>query len=97
MALQDDISNLVLQGKCVATCWASNNLIKSDKYGENIGCCTTRVILLTKYVDILESYYFLNYDPNSGRLATPTITCIDDLTIQKMMGLVKGLINIDGC
>ncbi len=94
MTIQDQIIQTVLSAKCTAVCWAMNN-IDREKYGQDISCCEMRMLLLVKWTNALQSYYFDNYNGYVGQIE-PTIDCLTADQATLLMGKINILIK-KGC
>ncbi len=93
--VQDNIYNTVLSAKCTAACWAIT-LINKENNGEDIDCCEIKMVLLVKWTDILQAYYFDNYSGYVGNI-TPTIDCLTAAQATDLMGKIKTLMGNGVC
>lgn len=76
------ISNTSYQAKWYADVLL-NKLTTMSANGEDISVCKSQFILLTKWIEIMDSYTAENYDTEGN--ITPTVEC---LTQQQMLELV---------
>lgn len=88
--IQSEIAQTILQGKCVASCWGID-LIDRESAGEDVKCDEMKIMLLIRWVLILQTYYFDNYNSISGTI-TPTIDCLTLAQAQTLMGKINSLV-----
>lgn len=89
MTFEDEIYLTVLRAKCASACWAEN-LINKQKYGEDVGCCELNLILLVKWIGILEQYWCKNFSSNGN--ITPDYPCLTQAQAQNLVGKLKNFI-----
>lgn len=84
MTNQDTIITTVLQAKCTLICWG-DTFIKREKSGDDITCCTMKLTLLAKWIDILEDFLCQFY--NSG--VDDPFVCLTEEEAMEFVGKVK--------
>lgn len=89
MTFDVDIFNTVLKAKCVAACRAEA-IINQSKGGEDVRCCELKLILLTKWIEILQNYYCDNFNSNGN--ITPAFTGISQDEAQELLSKLKTFI-----
>ena len=87
--LQDDIILTTLQAKDIAGQWAVL-FIDKEKNGESLGCCEMKLILLVKWIRLMESFYTVYFDANG--LLSPTDPCLTLAQGQLLLAKIKKLI-----
>lgn len=87
MTNQDLIIQTILQSKCTLICWG-DSLIKQEKGGDNIACGETKLVLLSKWIDILEDFLCQFY--NSG--VDDPFVCLTEEEAMELVGKIKILI-----
>ena len=93
MNWQDDIFQTVLQAKCIAACW-STNLISQELAGGDIACCEKKLMLLSAWIDQIESYYCTHFNGDYGNI-TPDYDCLTLAQAQEFLGKLKVLIEAE--
>lgn len=88
MTFQTDIYNTVLRGKNTAGCWLEC-IINKEKYGDDIECCWNKLILLIQWVEILQTYYFDNWEDEEP--IDPERDYIDSDTAHELLAKIKVL------
>ena len=91
MTFQSDIQLTVLQAKDYAGCMAEN-FISREKAGENLECCEMKLMLLVKWIRILENYYCANFSAN-GKI-TPALPCLTLAQAQNLLSKMKVFIGV---
>ena len=83
-----DLFLTVLQAKDIAGCWGEN-FINREKNGDEVGkCCYMELMLLIRWIKILESYYCNNFNSN-GNIAEPNFVCLTLAQAQELVAKVK--------
>lgn len=90
MIVANDIYLTVLQAKCTAGCWGKQ-LTDMASDGINIECFEKKFMLLIMWIEIMESYYCLNYDDNMSKI-TPDIECLTEAQATQLLVKIKLLI-----
>lgn len=88
---QSDIFLTVLQAKDVAGCWAEN-FINREKSGEDLGCCEMKLMLLVKWIRLMETYYCEHFSDHGN--ITPVLPCLTLAQAQELLGKLKVMIGV---
>lgn len=89
MTFQDEIFKYVLRAKCVAS-FRAEMLINQKNSGEDVECCELRLVLLAKWISLLESYYCENF--GDGGNVTPAYACLTFDQAQSLLAKLKAFI-----
>ena len=85
-----DIFLTVLKAKDISGCWGEN-IVNQEKYGSEIGKCDyMRLMLLIRWIKLLESYYCNNFSSGSN-VAEPNFVCLTLAEAQELLSKVKSL------
>lgn len=87
---QDDIVLTVLQAKDIAGQWAVQ-MIQKEQYGEDLGCCDTKLMYLVKLIRSMESYYATQFNAN-GYITSPSLPCLSLSQGEELLAKIKALI-----
>ncbi len=87
---QDNYIQTILLSKCVSACWAIK-LIEQEKAGQDIKCSETKLMLLVRWIRVLQTYYFDNYSTYAGQI-TPTVDCLTAAQASLLMAKVNILV-----
>lgn len=88
--IQSDIFITVLRSKDIAGCWGEN-FINKEKNGDDVGKCDyMQLMLLMRWITILESYYCNNFT-SSGNVLAPNFVCLTLAEAQELLAKVKSL------
>lgn len=90
MNLQDDIILTVLQAKNTTGCMATT-FINMEKNGEDVKCCEKKLMVLVKWIKIMENYYYTNFTAN-GNVTSPDLPCLTQLQAQELLAKMKVMI-----
>lgn len=90
MNLQDDIILTVLQAKNTTGCMATT-FIAMEKNGEDVECCERKLMVLVKWIKIMEDYYCINFTAN-GNIASPVLPCLTRLQAQELLAKLKVMV-----
>lgn len=85
--LQSDIANAILYGKCVVSEKAME-LINKEKNGQDVECEEIKLMLLVRWIKIIQVYYFDNYNSITGNI-TPTIDCLSTSQATELTGKIN--------
>ncbi len=89
---QDDIFLTVLQAKDTTGIWAEN-FIQKEKAGEEISrCCQLQLVLLVKWIEIMECYYSTHFSANGN--ITPDYDCLTLVQAQELVAKIKTFIGV---
>lgn len=91
MDFQSDIFLTVIQAKDVASC-QGENFINRENAGEDVECCEMKLMLLVKWIGIIENYYCENFSANGN--ITPDIACLTLAQAQELLSKIKVLIGV---
>jgi len=90
MTFAQDIVLTVLQSKDIAGCWGEN-FVNQENYGNEIGKCDyMKLMLLIRWIKLLESYYCNNFSSGSN-VAEPNFVCLTLAQAQELLAKVKSL------
>lgn len=93
MNFQDDIFLTVLQAKDTSGIWLAE-FDTLEKAGETIDrCCYMKLILLVKWIKIMEKYYSDNFNAGYGNV-TPDYPCLTLVQAQSLLAKLKKLIGV---
>lgn len=84
--IQDDIFMTVLKAKCTSAAWGSM-FVKQEKAGDDITCCTKKLRLLNRWIEVLEGYYCQAFDYTSE----DRYQCLTQEEAIELVGKVKVL------
>tara|TARA_R110000868_G_scaffold132921_1_gene344238 strand:- start:319 stop:600 length:282 start_codon:yes stop_codon:yes gene_type:complete len=88
MTFQADIFLTVLQAKDIAGCWGEN-FVNMEKNGDDVDkCCYMNLMLLMRWIKIMESYYCNNYT-TAGNVAEPNFVCLTLAQAQELLSKIK--------
>ena len=90
MNLQDDIFLTVLQAKNTTGCM-STTFINMEKNGEDVECCEMKLMVLVKWIKVMENYYCTNFTVN-GNVTDPDLPCLTQLQAQELLAKMKVII-----
>jgi hypothetical protein len=86
---QDDIVLTVLKAKDIAGKWAVC-FIEKENNGESLGCCEMKLMLLVKWIRLMESFYSVYFGDNG--MLSPTDPCLALAQGQLLLAKIKKLI-----
>ncbi len=87
--LQSQIETAVLRGKCQVS-HLTNKLIKQEKSGDNITCCTSGLKLLVRWIEVLENFYCQHYQ-TSGE---DKFQCLTESEAMVLVGKLNKLVGV---
>jgi len=88
MTNQDLLIQTVLQGKCAVSAYG-DKLIKEEKAGEDITCCTKKLTLMVLWIDVLERYNCQMY----GTATEGKFQCLTEEQAMVLVGKLQQLIS----
>ena len=88
MTNQDTLIQTISQAKCTIANMASD-FVKQEKAGDDISCCSKKMRLLVRWVEILEDFNCYFYDTS----LTDPYQCLTESEAMELVGKAKLLIS----